>query len=353
MAMAGSYIESFRTHANYLRSFAMLCTSPYQAGVTLMFLPVTQQLTHLAPAVVASPSMTAPATAKPDLAQTRTSLVNAWGTELLLALGGQLASEEELLRLMNNWAVVQTYYVGYHAVQALLTARGQPRPSSHPKTQAQYAALWADRTLHLPPWTLGARDGGWCNPSPQHAIDDSLSPWSGCDPNSCWDLAAKALRTTREETVRERIAAARDRKRLDNKKAWFVEEQKRLEAGRKARKEPEWGRPQLTAAEKHSVQSKIRSYTLLDYLYRLRIKTNYEDAGMFIDGPEDQHSSAEVHRNLVALAGCTLLLHELHIAAIVGRAQLLQWADAWLGPNAHGQQLGLALRRDLIAQHAP
>jgi len=28
--------------------------------------------------------------------------------------------------VMNNWAVVQTYYVGYHAIQALVTARGQP-----------------------------------------------------------------------------------------------------------------------------------------------------------------------------------------------------------------------------------
>ncbi len=112
-----------------------------------------------------------------SVCRTRTSLVNVWGTELLLALGGQLASEEELLRLMNNWAVVQAYYVGYYAVQALLSARGQPRPESHPKTQAQFAALWTDRALHLPPWTLGARDGGWCNLS-SHPIDDSINPWS-------------------------------------------------------------------------------------------------------------------------------------------------------------------------------
>jgi len=330
----------------------MLCVSPYHTGVSLLSLPLSKQLAHLAPVVVALPSMTPPATAKPDLSQVQTSLVNAWGTELLLAFGGQLASEEELLRLMNNWAVVQAYYVGYHAVQALLAARGQKRPESHPKTQAQFAALWADRTLQLPPWTLASCDGGWCNPPPQHAIDDSLSQWSRCDSHSCWSLAAKALRTTREEVVPERLSAARDRKRVANRKAWREEEQRRVDMGKRPHKEPDWPRPQLTAAEKREVHGKVRSYTVLDYLYRLRIKTNYEDAGMFIEGPEDHLSSRNVHNDLVAIAGCTLLVHELHIAAAVGRDQLLEWVDAWLGPNAHGQQLGLVLRRDLIVSYA-
>ncbi len=351
MSVTSGHAESFRAHANYLRAFAMLCTTPYQKGVTLLFIRLQQQLAHLAPAVIVLPSMTAPTTATPNLTQTRTSLINAWGTELLLALGGELASEEDLLRLMNNWAVVQAYYVGYHAVQALLAARGQPRPESHPKTQAQFATMWADRALNLPPWTLGARDGGWCNLS-SHSIDDSLSPWSGCDPISCWSLAAKALRTTREDAVQERLLTARDRKRSSNRKTWHEEERRRLDAGRRPRKEPNWPRPHLAASEKRTVQSRVRSYTILDYLYRLRIKTNYEDAGMFIEGPEDHISSRHVHNDLVAIAGCTLLVHELHIAAIIGRDTLLQWADGWLGPNAHGQQLGLVLRRDLIATHA-
>jgi hypothetical protein len=349
--MPSGHVESFRSHANYLRAFSMLCTTPYQEGVTLLFIPLQSQLAALAPAVVALPSMTPPPTAQPDLAQTRTSLVNAWGTELLLALGGQLATEEELLRLMNNWAAVQAYYVGYHAVQALICARGQPRPDTHPKTQAQFATLWTDRTLHLPPWTLGARDGGWCN-APSH-IDDNLNPWSSCDPVSAWSLAAKALRTTRDDVVRDRLAVARDQKRAANRKHWREDEQRRVAAGKRARKEPSWPRPHLTVGEKRTVHRRVRSYTMLDYLYRLRIKTNYEDAGMFIEGPEDQLSSRHVHNDLVAISGCTLLVHELHIASIVGRERLLQWVDAWLGPHAKGQSLGLALRRDLIAKFAP
>lgn len=350
--MAGGYVESFRTHANYLRAFAMLCTAPYQPGVTLLFNPLPTRLAHLAPAVAAAARSGQAPTSSPDLTQIRSSLVNAWGTELLLALGGDVATEEELLQLMNNWAVVQTYYVGYHAVQALVVARGDRRPATHPKTQAQFAAAWADRALHLPPWSLGASELGWRNP-PQRGIDDSLSPWSSCDPQSCWNLAAKALRTTREEAIAERTNAARSRKQSENRKAWRAEEHQRLAAGKRARLEPQWSRPRLSADEKRAVRNRVRTYTILDYLYRLRIKTNYEDAGMFIEGPEDELSSRHVHDDLVAVASATMLLHEVYVASIVGRTRLLGWVDSWLGPHARGQQLGLALRRDLIAAHAP
>jgi hypothetical protein len=37
------------------------------------------------------------------------------------------------------------------------------------------------------------------------------------------------------------------------------------------------------------------------------------------EGPEDELSSRRVHNDLVAIAGCTMLVHELHIAAMVGR----------------------------------
>jgi hypothetical protein len=348
--MSSGHVESFRSHANYLRAFAMLCTAPYQSGVTLLFIDLGKQLAHLAPAVVKLPRLVPPATAKPDLSQTRASLINAWGTEMLLALGGQIATEDELLRVMNNWAVVQAYYVGYHATQALLAARGQPAPDSHSKAQAQFAALWADRPLYLPPWTLGAFDGGWRNPPPR-PIDNAISPWSAGGPHSCWDLAAKALRTTREDEVKTRLGAARDRLGAANRRAWKEEETARLAAGRKARKEPEPSRPRLAADQKRNVEGKVRTYTLLDYLYRLRIKTNYQDAGMFIDGPEDEVASVFVHRDLVALASCTLLVHELLVAAAVGKTRFLKWADDWLGPHSRGDGLGLALRRDLINEH--
>jgi hypothetical protein len=44
------------------------------------------------------------------------------GTELLLSLGSEYASEDEFVRIANNWAAVQAYYVTYHAFQAAQAA---------------------------------------------------------------------------------------------------------------------------------------------------------------------------------------------------------------------------------------
>ncbi len=38
----------------------------------------------------------------------------------------------------------------------------------------------------------------------------------------------------------------------------------------------------------------MRPYTLLEYLYQLRLRCNYEDSAMFTDGPEMGGMSDEV-----------------------------------------------------------
>jgi hypothetical protein len=347
MADPDRHEGSFRTHANYLAAFGMLCRVPY-TGSGLAFSPRWgDDLRALRNAVGASPSLQPPAGAPgPDISQLRASLQNAWGTELLLALGGEVATEEELLRLVNNWAVVQAYYVIYHATQALIVARGAPRPESHPKTQRQFVAAWVDRPLDLPPWTLGATDGGWRN-GPR-AIDDSLSSWSTCTTGTCWALAAKALRTTREEHVSDALRRERESKRRAARREWRETETTRLAKGRRPRKVPNFSLPRLTAAEKRTVAGKVRSHSIVDYLYRLRLKTNYEDAAMFTDGPTDNVTSRKVHTELCFIASSTMLVHELHIAQVIGAKRLGQWADRWLAQNQVAGQLGLARRQGLL-----
>jgi hypothetical protein len=348
------HVEDFRTHANYLRAFAMLCVEPYAVQGSMGpwgAASLAGSLSQLAPLVAASPSMTRTLNAPPDLIQAQASLTNAWGTELLLAFGHHMSPEEDLVRLMNNWAVVQAYYVGYHATQALVVSRGQPRPDSHPKTQAQFATLWADRTVSLPPWSLGsASRGGWKN-APAFGIQDDLNSWSTCDSETCWHLAAKALRTTRSSVLKDRIGAVQQRKYAVRRRESDEAERRRLVSGKEPWPAPAVSRPRLTVDEKIAEDAKLRTYTVLDYLYRLRVKTNYQDAAMFLDGPEDQLSSARVHRDLVALASSTMLAHELHVGALVGGRRLLEWVDSWLTRNGVSEALGLGLRRDVLARH--
>lgn len=334
---------SFLTHANYLRAIAS------EAGRSLLSTDA-KALGALAGRISVLPSMkdTKPSTV--DVGQVRKSLANAWGTELLLALSGRYAVDDEVTRLANNWAVVQTYYVVYHATQALAVAKGFPRPDSHPKTQNQFISFWVQRPLDLSPWTLGAKAGGWSNCPSGKTIDKVVHPWSGCSPATQLSLTAKAYRTTRQDKIAQATQDMRQRKKRDRRRAWIAEEGARLQQNRKPRREPSWRTPQLTASEKQTVDSKVPPYGLIQYLYRLRIKTNYVDSAMFTDGPSDEASSATVHSDLRYIASATLLLHELHIEHLVGPSRVRKWVDDWLATNAPsgGKPLGVQLRRPLL-----
>lgn len=120
--------------------------------------------------------------------------------------------------------------------------------------------------------------------------------------------------------------------------------------GRKPRKIPTWRTPQLAAAEKEKASGKVPPHSLIHYLYRLRIKTNYEDSGMFTDGPSDWHTSSQVHRNIRYLASATLLVNELRIGPLVGAWRLRRWANTWLAKNAPPTMSDIALmvRRELL-----
>jgi hypothetical protein len=341
--------KSFLTHANYLRAFSMLCRAPYTPEKLLGVPSWERDLPALAAHIRGLGELDPQSLPAPIAEQVQASLRNAWGTELLLALGGTLGADDELVRLMNNWAVVQAYYCCYHGTQALLAARGAKRLENHRKTQNEFASLWVTRNLHCPPWSFGAGARGWCNPPDSQSIDDKINSLTHPNRFNCWSLAGKALRTTREERGNERVKEERVKKRSRRKQAWEKEQRQRESEGRKRLKEPEFGQPHLTASEKARVDERLRPFSVMDYLYRLRIKTNYKDAAMFTEGPEDEDASIRVHLALSFLTGCTLLVHELRIQRLVGEKLVLQWVDDWLGKSGPGAMgLGVARRRDLL-----
>lgn len=267
---------------------------------------------------------------------------------MLLASSGELA-HDELIGLANNWAVVQAYYACYHAVQALAVARGHPRPKSHPKTQQLYRSFWVAASVLLPPWSLGWSSSGCTNPPPGRSVSSNIHQWKTCDDDTCWDLVALALRTTREDTLKEKIKQERRRGQTDHRKQWQDEEKQRLARGFRPRKEPKFPLPQLPAADKSRIDNRLRPTTLIDYLYRLRMRSNYEDATMFTEGPDTAHESRAVHRNLCTVTSTTLLVHELYIGRLIGSRRLGGLVDEWLKSSAvEAPNLGLHARRDIL-----
>ena len=331
-------VEAFRTHANYLRALARLaCDSPYSSR--------GEAYSSMVQRVLASNILPVTRISEIDLQQVRTSLENAWGTELLLALGAHVARDEEIIRLSNNWNVVQAYYVFYHATQAIVVCKGNARPTTHPKTQQLYFQIFTRSNQSLAPWTLGFGDNGPVNILEELTINHRLHSWTTCTEETAWSLACKAFRTTREEMIPNQMQKKRVDKRNKRKKEWEEEEKERLRAGRAPRQIPKFRLPLLTESEKQNVCIKLRPFTLMDYLYRLRIRSNYEDSAMFTDGPEEEGQSGQVREDLLLLSGSVALLAELFLTRLIGNNTIQQWANNWLERNkAPGWTADLAER---------
>lgn len=341
--------RSFRTHAAYLDSFRDLA---FGSG----FKGRHRDLPALGDRALAAYGNKIKRVQGSDEDVIRGCLYRAWGTETMLCTTAELSGDAELTRLALAWGAVQAYYACYGAVQAVLTAGGKPRSEQHNATQRQCAELWTQRSFTLEPWSFassepgarGACSDGFLN-GPLRSLDLTLHPWLGLAPGQEWDLAAKALRTTREERVKDALTRARDTKQKARAKEWRDEEAARLASGRKARALPAFPLPQLTSAEKQAERARVRPFTLLDYLFRLRLKANYADYELFSQGPERDSDAERFSSNLQDIVTSTLLVHELLLGQMLGPQWVTHQASDWLKKHdASAAKHGLVARLGVL-----
>jgi hypothetical protein len=335
---------SFLSHANYLRAFALLSGFRLLGSSQRAVIERLSQSTQQIDSYVQAKRMK-----RVDLKTLKRVLANAWGTEILLSLSRRYAKDDELIRVTNTWGVVQLYYCIYHATQALALVRGLLRPESHPKTRKLFASFWVNQSKNLPPWTFGMNHLGYKNVPSAVKIDEALHPWTSCTLDSCWSIAAKAIRSTREDAMRTAAKKKRTDLHRARMKQWTELQEQRVAAGKKPLKEKKIPTPLLTAAQKRSIKKAVGTYSFMDYLWRLRIKANYEDATMFTEGPQHEGPSSVVLRDVSRLAAASLLVHELHIARFVGDATFSKLVDDWIDRNLPREAaFGVAARRHLL-----
>lgn len=343
----------FRTHLGYQRAFRSLALGGSMRSRAL-HLP---DLAHRALTAYGS-HITRRPVAEVDEGTVRATLRRSWGAETILCVTADLSPDADMTRLALAWGSVQTYYACYAAVQANLAAEGKPLSDQHNTTQKQAADYWAMRKFDLAPWSLAAVSPGTplaCSTGflngPGRPLDLQVHAWAEPAPGTEWDLAGKALRTTRNERVEEAIKRQREQKRRDKIKAWKADEAVRISAGRKPRKQPSVALPRLTTPEKTAVDRGMRPFTLLDYLFRLRIKANYLDDDMFSQGPDSDTAAQRFASGMIDIVTTTLLVHELRLGKVLGPSWVLNEVDAWL--NSHSgapSSAGLAARRPILAQ---
>jgi hypothetical protein len=342
--------RSFRTHAAYLKAFRKLAADG-------SFFNRRKYLPELAErALDRYQGNINRVQGHVDTETVQKCLHRAWGTEALLCVTSALAPDADVLRMALAWGAVQTYYACYGSAQAVLVAEGRRRSEQHNSTQKQVVELWAERRFRIEPWSFAATHSGerlacpagFLN-GPDRPLNLSIHAWAIPTPGKEWDLAAKALRSTRDEKVKAAFSRAREIKKSARTKSWKQEEADRLERGRKPRKQRNMPLPVLTPSEKSAADKSVRAVTVLDYLYRLRIKANYVDDEVFSQGPENDRDAESFASSMQDLVAATLLVHELRLGKLLGPAWVLREADSWLSSHrTTDPSSGLAARRPLL-----
>ena len=292
--------QVFRTHSNYIAAIRHIASG----GITDDSL---NSLHKLAGKVYDSGCLKLEKVVEFDSGDVHHSLNNAWSVEALYKMENIFIDEDDLMRLSNNWCIVQAYYILYYSTQALAVAEGHNRPRTHAQVQKTFYKLWRDMPWLISPWCISFDEKGFHNLPAGVYADDHIHSWKKVDEDSALSLFCKALRTTREEYISEA----------------FIKRRKRL-AERK-----EVSTVKFTEEEKMQTTSRVRPTTLLSYMFRLKRKTNYEQSSILAIGPQNKFESEKLRDNLSFIIDSTLLVTEFIVSRLVGEDTYYYWSKQW------------------------
>ncbi|TAF32921.1 MAG: hypothetical protein EAZ57_06250 [Cytophagales bacterium] len=231
-------------------------------------------------------------------------LLNAWNTEYLLLFNTQEHEHHpNYLRLALHWAFPQAYYSSYLTMFAAYTAKGV-NCRTHEALIKQFASL---STNDAYPTTVsyfaeGEKGNYRFKNLPQledfhkkNALDPILSP------QDCASQIAILLKTTRDESS-EHV------------------KKERQSRGQTAIKTKE-GDIRKKFSSDHWVQiaEKVGYTTLFDFLYRMRLKANYQDVRTFINADVDFKA---FHKAMYSIVAYLNFIHESYTTKSIGQHEM-------------------------------
>jgi len=87
---------------------------------------------------------------------------------------------------------------------------------------------------------------------------------------------------------------------------------------------------------------------MLDYLFRLRIKANYEEARMFTEGPDSDGISSLVALDMSRIASAIMIAHEVRIGQLLGKHAVIDVAERWTKTNSPPSRMGIGMRLPML-----
>lgn len=214
----------------------------------------------------------------------------AWNEESSI----RVLSEIDATRLPSllPGAAVNSYYAIYHGARAWIAGSGQPQRDTHAHVLHVVGDAAARRLLFPPPWDLvcigypTAREARFRG-LPDDIILGPLHNFQRARSDETLHISlCLLLRTTRARTFEKRKADWRKRYK---------------KAG-------------VPAAVAHELAEKLPPTTFFDFLWRLRVRSDYRDIDALIPGGGQPYHAVEFQQALITIVSATLALFEGLIA---------------------------------------
>lgn len=226
--------------------------------------------------------------------------------ELTLKLMKQLPldTQPDLAASANYWAPVQAYYAAHGYGLAVLNALGARRSCDHRHFRSLLSDLGLGRLFPFPFNMLCAGDPLVKNEcSVENCPVDlaeilSVSNLAMPSEKNAAPLVGRSLFATRKYFLRELF----DRHRKEGKK-------------RKGK-----SRKNLMQSDKRRLAKGLHATSFVDLLYRMRVRSNYDDPEMFIFGQTGEDVAVSHYRNLLDIVEGFALLCGNVISRKIGRA---------------------------------
>lgn len=230
----------------------------------------------------------------------RRALRNAWATEVGMALPGEFG-DERFIAASLHWLGPQAYYAVYQAGLAAVVAKDQPLPDSHQKFLKTIHSQYTERGMLPAPWDAACSKG---------TVGKGGHIFAGCLAGS--KPAASTLYPGDEDDAKRVLCMAlkttRDRRFDDLKETMLRRKDIKTKAGRTAKR--------MTLARQNSEYEGLAATTTFDFLYRLRIRSNYRDADTFLS--QNVGDVRAFYDELVGLTRCTLHALESLVVLAIG-----------------------------------
>jgi hypothetical protein len=219
------------------------------------------------------------------------------------------------------------YYSVFHNGTALHLAAGEPERTTHRAFMTAMSQWTEKRELFPAPWSVYCVGGprtreitarGWPMDIPEPKRIHMLGKLAADD---AWNAVFQAIATTRNRNIEERS----------------------LEEGSRSKKATPDGKKAAPAGTRRQLAARTPPTTVTDFLWRLRTRSDYDDADAFLSKFANREQAHAFLSSLLLLVHSSLTVFETLISAYAGHDLYRHAVDEFAA--CVSESCGVALRR--------